>query len=276
MKRQSRPKAPRATPAAAPLQRDSATSLYRQIADQLEHDILAGHFAAHGKLPSEHELTVRFGVSRVTVRQAMDALLAAGLVVKKQGKGTFVAGQKLQHDLHSMQGFYDSLIAQGVEPETRLIEFAAIARPEYVDASLANPSGQCFFLRRIYQVGGEPIAMVCAYLPADAAKVSWQQASENPIYGILERLLQLRIARADVRIRAQPAGARIGRELGLGPRAALLVMERESFCSDGTVAEHSSFYIRPENYEFLLSAQGPLPISSSIRGATRARVEQLA
>ncbi|TAL56232.1 GntR family transcriptional regulator [Pandoraea sp.] len=276
MKRQNRPRTPSAAPAAAPLQRDSATSLYRQIADQLEHDILAGHFAVHGKLPSEHELTVRFGVSRVTVRQAMDALLAAGLVVKKQGKGTFVAGQKLQHDLHSMQGFYDSLIAQGVEPETRLIEFAAVARPEHVDASLAGADDQCFFLRRIYQVGGEPIAMVCAYLPAEAARVSWQQASENPIYGILERLLQMRITRADVRIRAQPAGTRIGRELGLGPRAALLVMERESFGGDGKVAEHSSFYIRPENYEFLLSAQGPLPISSSIRGATRSRVEQLA
>lgn len=276
MKRQTRPKTPSAAPANAPLQRDSATSLYRQIADQLERDILAGYFAAHGKLPSEHELTLRFGVSRVTVRQAMDALLAAGLVVKKQGKGTFVAGQKLQHDLHSMQGFYDSLVAQGVEPETRLIEFAAIACPEHVDASLAGANGQCFFLRRIYQVSGEPIAMVCAYLPAEAARVSWQQASENPIYGILERLLQIRIVRADVRIRAQPAGTRLGRELGLGPRAALLVMERESFSGDGKIAEHSSFYIRPENYEFLLSAQGPLPISSSIQGATRGRAEQLA
>lgn len=257
----------------APLQRDSATSLYRQIAAQLEHDIRSGRFATHGKLPSEHQLTKRFGVSRVTVRQAMACLLEEGYVAKKQGKGTFVAGQKLQHDLHSMRGFYDSLVSQGVEPETQLIEFAAVSCPNMIACGLAGPEGQCFFLRRIYQVDGAPIAMVCAYLPPEAAKVSWQQASENPIYGILERLLDVQIVHADVRIRAQPAGARISRELGLGPRAALLVMERESFCANGQVKEKSSFYIRPENYEFLLSAQGPLPISSAIRGAGRTDIE---
>jgi GntR family transcriptional regulator len=257
----------------ASLERDSSTSLYRQIASQLKVDIRSGRFAANGRLPSEHQLTQRFGVSRVTVRQASALLQEEGYVLRKQGKGTFVAGQKLRHDLDAMRGFYDSLVAQGVEPETRLLEFVAVSCPDMAAHGPAGTHGECFFLRRLYLVDGTPIAMVCAYLPPETVKVSWQEATEYPIYGILEHLLEMSIVRTNVRIRAQPAGAKVGRELGLGTRAPILVMERESSCAQGKIKEHSYFYIRPENYEFLLSAQGPLPISSAIRNAERADIK---
>jgi GntR family transcriptional regulator len=277
---------------APPLERNSATSLYRQIAAQLKLDIRAGRFSASGKLPSEHQLTEQYAVSRVTVRQATALLLEEGVVVRKQGKGTFVASRKLRHDLDSMQGFYDSLLAQGVEPKTRLLEFvrvpataaltAGLTRgttkgtrqgtaaqgtpatpPRFADGGATHDAG--FFLRRLYTVDDVPFAMVCAYLPPEAASVSWQQASELPIYAILEQLLGLRVTRAETRIRVQQAGAKIGKELGLDPRAPILVMERTSSCADGRVGEHSYFYIRAENYEFLLSTKGPLPICSAIR-----------
>jgi GntR family transcriptional regulator len=251
------------------LERDSTTPLYEQIAARLKHEINSGRFSANGRLPSESELTQRFGVSRVTARQATAMLLQEGYVQRKQGKGTFVAGQKLKHELHSMRGFYDSLLAQGVEPVTRLLEFVGVCAPELVASGLAGPGGACYFLRRLYVVDGTPIAMVCAHLPPETAKVSWQQASEYPIYAILERLLAVRVVSTTVRIRAQPAGAKVGRELGLGPRAPILIMERQSLCEQNKVKEQTCFYIRPENYEFLLTAQGPLPISSSIRGAGR-------
>jgi GntR family transcriptional regulator len=257
---------------AASLERDSTTSLYRQIASQLKIDIRSGLFAGNNKLPSEHQLTLRFGVSRVTVRQAMALLMEEGYVLRKQGKGTFVAGQKLQHDLHSMRGFYDSLVAQGVKPETRLLEFVAVLSPDMVPHGLAAPNGECFFLRRLYLVDGVPIAMVCAYLPPETKKISWQEANDYPIYGILEHLLNTRVVRSRVKIRAQAAGAKIGRELGLDPRAAILIMERESFSDRGQVKEHSYFYICPENYEFSLSAEGPLPISSALSSSVSSSV----
>jgi GntR family transcriptional regulator len=249
----------------AELERDSAVTLYGQIAAQLRDDIDGGCFSVGARLPSEHELTERFNVSRVTVRQAIAHLLVDGYVIRKQGKGTFVAGPKVQHELQPMRGFYDSLIAQGVEPKTELLEFASTLAPERVAGGLASPDGRCFLLRRRYLVNDAPIALVCAYLPPETAGVSWQQANEYPIYGILERLLKIQVVRARIRIRAQSAGSKVGKELGLGARAAMLVMERESFNADGKVTEHTSFYIRPENYEFMLSVQGPLPIASSIR-----------
>ncbi|WP_232080715.1 GntR family transcriptional regulator [Variovorax sp. SRS16] len=243
--------------------RATAVSLYQQIADRLKAEIAGGAFATDGRLPAEREFMTRFGVSRVTVRQAMAQLLRDGQVVRKQGKGTFVAGQKLQHELHSMRGFYDSLLQQGVHPKTRLLAFSAVGR----DAGAGKEHG--FELRRLYTVDDEPIALVCAWLPPEAAAVSWQQASEHPIYGILEKLLKLKVARASVHIRVQPADADVGKALRLAKKSSVLVMARESFSADERSLERSTFFIRPERYEFVLDTFGPLPISSSIRDAEK-------
>ncbi|WP_009522489.1 GntR family transcriptional regulator [Imbroritus primus] len=245
--------------------RDTAVSLYQQIADALTRQIEEGAFAASGKLPSEHALMERFQVSRVTVRQAIDCLLRDGHVVKKQGKGTFVKTQKVQHDLHTLRGFYDALIEQGIEPRTRLLEFSSVTPPPAIRKLFGDVDGPFFRMKRVYMVDEAPIALAWAYLPPEAARVSWEQADIKPVYSILEHVLDIRVTRANVRIRVQQAGAEIGKALGFAPSAPVLVMERESFDVHGAVKEQTTFYIRPDRYEFTLSSYGPLPIGSSIR-----------
>lgn len=247
------------------LNRESPTALYMQIADLLRSDIDSEVFATASKLPAENELTQRFGVSRVTVRQALAQLLAEGYVVSKQGKGTFVSRQTFLHDLKPMRGFYDALIAQGVEPKTKLLEFMPASASESVRQAFGAADADCFQLKRLYLVEEEPIALVVSTLPPEASGLTWEQVSRNPIYGLLENVLKLPVTRAEVRIRARSAGASVGQLLGLSAKAAVLVMERESFGSDGALRERTSFYIRPENYEFSLSVQGPLPVGSSIK-----------
>ncbi|HZZ05121.1 GntR family transcriptional regulator [Paraburkholderia sp.] len=247
------------------LNRVSATALYMQIADHLRTQIDEGTFATDSKLPAESELTRRFAVSRVTVRQAIAQLLAEGYVVSKQGKGTFVSRNKFVHDLKPMRGFYDALVAQGVEPKTKLLEFGPVAAPEAIRQAFGPDEGDCFRLKRLYLVDGEPIALVISYLPPQASGLTWEQATRNPIYVLLESLLAMPVSKAEIHIRARSAGASVGQALGLSPRAALLVMDRESFGENGMLRERTSFYIRPENYEFTLSVQGPLPVGSSIK-----------
>jgi GntR family transcriptional regulator len=249
----------------ARLNRDSATALYTQIADLLRADIDAGTFANDSKLPGENELTRRFSVSRVTVRQAIAQLLTEGYVISKQGKGTFVSRQKFLHDLKPMRGFYDALVAQGVEPKTRLLEFGPASLPAPLKEAFGSPENDCFRLRRVYLVDEEPIALVESFLPPEASGLIWEQVTRNPICVLLEGLLGLQVSKAEIRIRARTAGTSVGQVLGLTSRAALLVMERESFGNNGTLREHTTFYIRPDNYEFTLSVQGPLPVGSSIK-----------
>lgn len=151
------------------LNRESPTALYMQIADLLRSDIDSGSFATDSKLPGENELTHRFGVSRVTVRQAIAQLLAEGYVVSKQGKGTFVSRQKFLHDLKPMRGFYDALIAQGVEPKTKLLEFGPASASESLRQAFGATDADCFQLRRLYLVDDEPIALVVSTLPPEAS-----------------------------------------------------------------------------------------------------------
>ncbi len=247
------------------LNRESPTALYMQLADLLRTDIESGLIATDSKLPAENELTRRFNVSRVTVRQAIAQLLAEGYVVSKQGKGTFASRQKFLHDLKPMRGFYDALIAQGVEPKTKLLEFVPAPAPESVRQAFGATEGDCFQLKRLYLVDDEPIALVVSTLPPAASGLTWEQVNRNPIYVLLENILKLTVTKAEIRIRARSAGASVGQLLGLSAKAAVLVMERESFGGDGTLREHTSFFIRPENYEFSLSVQGPLPVGSSLK-----------
>src|SRR5271166_1465546 len=101
--------------------RDNSTSLYRQIAGRLRQEILGGAFEPSGRLPSEAAIGDRFCVSRVTVRLALDILTQDGLIERRQGKGAFVAGRGVRHELDRLQSFHESLRAQGLAATMKLV-----------------------------------------------------------------------------------------------------------------------------------------------------------
>lgn len=248
------------------LHRDSVTALYMQIAEGIERQIREGDCPPFSKLPSEQEMVARYGVSRVTVRQALGVLLRKGLVEAKQGKGTFVVGAVLQHGLDRLMGFYDSLVAQGQKPRTSLLEFgpatpAQTARTVFHGRADAAPVA----LKRLYQLKGRPFAVVEALITPEAASVTRAQAESMTIYRIVAEILGAEIAHADIGIRASVVGKRNGELLKLAPQRPVLVMERVSKDAAGRALEHSFFYVVPETYEFRLGVFGPLDISRGIR-----------
>ncbi len=256
------------------LNRDSSVALYIQIAEALARDIGRMRFKAFDRLPSESELMARYGVSRVTVRQAVARLVSQGLAIAKQGKGAFVAGPVVQHELEELQGFYDSLVGQGHAPQTRLLEFGPGRTPPGIAQLLCTAGEQAVYLKRIYSLQRRPFALARAWLPPSARKVSRDQASRNPLYAILQILLALKVARAEVGIIARSADPEEAELLELRPGSPVLVMERTSYASTGAALEISRFSILPENYRFRLTVEGPLAITRQIQevaGATRAR-----
>jgi GntR family transcriptional regulator len=249
------------------LRRDSAIALYQQLAEYLAGEISAGRYKPYDRLPTEPELSERFGVSRITVRQAIEHLLKQGLVERKQGKGTFVAGPVVRHELQELKGIIDELRDQGVSPETKLLEFTA-AEPTTRAAQRLHRGGALTLMRRLYSLNGAPFALATTYLPAEAAhRVSWAEAEAHPAYTILKKFLGLKIARAELSIRARPTSRELARLLRTPVRAPLLEFERVSFCSAGHPREYTQFSARSENYEFAVSVKGPLPISSVIMEA---------
>lgn len=254
-------------PDSTAVSRDSSVALYVQIADRVARDITRQRLPAFARLPSEYALTQQYGVSRVTVRQAIGLLVRQGLVVVKQGKGTFVAGPVMQHKLEDLKGFYDALVVQGHMPETQLLEFRPMQAPAGVAARLGTGCRKPVHLRRRYSLQGYPFALVDAWLIPAAAEVSWEAAEHHPIYSILEHLLDMSVARAEVGILARQADARETKLLELPRNSPILMMERVSYSAGELALEFSRFSIRPENYRFSVGVEGRLAITRMIQQA---------
>jgi GntR family transcriptional regulator len=251
-------------PKSEPLRRHSSQSLYVQLANHLERDILAGRYGPLARLPSELELVARFCVSRITVRQAIRQLVEKRLVEVKQGKGVFAIGPRVQHGLDNLTGFYDLLVEQGHNPKTRLLAFGPASASERAGTVFeAGPAP--ILLKRLYVLHGKPFALMHGYLLPDAQRITRAQASTHTTYRILSQLLGVQVARADIGIRAREAPKDVGALLKLPRGQHVLVMERTSLTAAGLAVEHSFFYIVPDTYEFRLRVRGPLQIAGSIQ-----------
>ena len=106
----------------APLEKKSQNPLYQQLMRRLQNDVAAGAYPPGGRIPSEQVLCDTYGVSRVTVRKAMLDLVQEGLLVRKQGKGTFVADARLKRDLQHITSFSDACRGMGRTAGSRLVE----------------------------------------------------------------------------------------------------------------------------------------------------------
>ena len=252
-----------------PLARDSHVAMYRQLARQLREAILRGEYKVDGRIPTEPQLIRRYGVSRITARQAVEALVREGLVVRQQGKGTFVRPPTVHYDLHDLRGIYDGMVAQGLEPRTELLDIRRAAPPARVAERLGTGTRKLLHWRRLYILRGKPFAVTGVYLNAGRAQLTREQVDRNPTYSILEKLLKERIGRADVSIRYERAAPELARVLGLARGAPLMVFERVSYNAEGVPLEHSLYYARAEAYEFSLTVRGKLPITRSLKAASQ-------
>jgi GntR family transcriptional regulator len=241
------------------LVRENVASLYEQIASLLREEIGNGLYEPTGKLPSEADLCARFDVSRVTVRLALAKLDDEGVVERKQGKGTYAMGKQLRHGLDHLRSFHDSLVMQGLDPEMRLLSREIVEVPQHLRKLLGGRRRRCLLLQRLHLVDGEPIALGRSHLPAEVEKIDWETTERQPTYSILETLTGMRVARADLSIKVGKCDAELAAVLGLQIGMPLLLMERTSYFSNGACCDHSTFYIRPERYAFVMKtsfAQG--------------------
>lgn len=237
---------------AAPLIRENIASLYEQIAARLEAEIRHGVFEPTGRLPSEAALCGRFGVSRVTVRLALGKLEQAGVVERKQGKGTYAAGKQVRHGLDHLRSFHESLLVQGLKAEMRLLSHALAPAPDGLAPALCDAGGRCLLLRRLHTVDGAPLAVGHNYLPVALARLDWARVATQPAYALLQELTGHAVARAELAIKVGAADIALAQALGVPVSAPLLVLERSSCFADGTCCDRSEFYIRPERYEFVI------------------------
>lgn len=151
----------------AKLSLDSDVPLYNQLVAIIKRHISAGILVPGDLLPSESELCKALSISRSTVRQAIGALESEGLVVRRQGKGTFVAEPKVHRKTERVYSFTAEMTAMGLTPSSDLIEFTVITpTPDIVKMlELRSSDTKVYKFTRIRKVNGEPLMLETSFYP---------------------------------------------------------------------------------------------------------------
>ena len=243
--------------ARAVLSRSSPEPLYRQLAGHLEDEIRRGRLKPGDRLESEGLLTQRFQVSRITVRQAVAQLVRKQLLLRKQGKGTFVVAPAVRHDLRRSHGLLGSLFSQAHGASASLLRYELQVPPAEVAALLdLGQDRPALRLERLYLIDGRPVALAQAWLvPAVGALA--RATAELMSTEDMMRQVGIVITASEVTMRAEAAGAAVGRALDISPRAPVLVLRRRACSHDGAVKETGRVWFCSDAYEFVCSTGSP-------------------
>lgn len=209
---------------------------YREIAEDLRARLATGELAAGRLLPSETELATTYEVSRVTVRRALEHLRSEGLIDSRQGLGWFVAALPLRQSLGHLATIESQLVASGVTPERRILDFAFVAAPSAVAAILEV--SDVLQVRRLNLADGQPFARVTVWCPEElGSTLSRAEVERSPFY----ELLEVELGGATQTIGALAAGEEDADVLAVPPGSPLLRCWRVTQSAVGVpvlVSEH--------------------------------------
>jgi GntR family transcriptional regulator len=204
---------------------------YLRIEAALRDRITSGQWPAGTALPAQRELADEFGVSIMTLRQALQLLADAGLVDTRHGSGTYVAAH-YAYELGHLRSFADDLTAQGAKITTRLLAAHVVAPPQEVGARLGGP-GEVLRLRRLRLVGGRPLIVQTSYLPAQLVReLEPADLSHRGLYTSLAEH-GLTVTRAEETISPTTLGPADARDLARPQASPALVSHRVSFTAAG-------------------------------------------
>jgi len=231
------------------LEKKSQSPLYQQLMSRLKNDIMAGVYPPGARIPSEQLLCDLYGVSRVTVRKAMLDLVQEGLLVRRQGKGTFVAQERIQRDLQQITSFSEACRQTGHTAGARLVSAELTeASAEDADKLGLSAGSRVVEIIRLRLCDGEPVMLEINRFPS-GYDFLLEETAEGSLY---ERLMNRGCipssAVHDIALgHATPMAAR---QLGCQPGDALLLLDELVLDQHGEPLHLSRQWIRGDKYTF--------------------------
>ncbi len=215
--------------------------------------IHANEFAAGTPLPSEEEFCAAYNVSRITVRRALDELIMQGLIIKRQGIGTFVAERRDDIRAVRLVGSLSEFLATAETLNTKVISVETIVPSQEITHALAlgeNEKATCVQL--LATLESRPVGYLHIFVPSkvgDSIDLASFKAGEVVIRRI-ERVLSKRVIRADQTIGAGEAGELAAKYLELRPESPTLKVKRVYYDRSGQPMEVVLVTYHPERYRF--------------------------
>ena len=234
------------------IQRGSVIPLYYQLETSLKKRIISGEFKPNQLLPGETALAEEYGVSRITVRQALSSLVDHGIVIRMRGKGTFVSDKLPPVESAKFSGSFEDLVAIGVRTKVKLLSMKTVEPEALVKNAFQLADEELLYrIEKIRSVEGAPFSYVMNYLPRHIGKkLNKADLSQKPLLTILRDDLGIEAKTAAQTIEATAATPEVAGLLAINVGDPLLKVERTVYDKDKAVVEHVSVLYRADKYSF--------------------------
>ncbi|GAA3400512.1 GntR family transcriptional regulator [Paenibacillus hodogayensis] len=234
-----------------PLDKNSPVPLYHQLTEALVK-MIEDHYVEGDALPTEPELEQRFGVSRMTVRLAMNALADEGLVERKQGRGTFVRSPKITHQLTSITSWTEQMKERGFVPHTVHAEIVVVDPPKKIGALLQlRPGERTVRIKRVRYASGEPMCIMINYVKETLLGGFAEKGLQGEsFYETLARDYGIRIAKAQETVEAREATEHEAELLRIQAWSPVLFVTRLSYLPDSVPFEVVHLTSRADRYRY--------------------------
>ncbi|HYB44230.1 MAG TPA: GntR family transcriptional regulator [Candidatus Methylomirabilis sp.] len=223
---------------------------YHQIALSLRERIAQGSPAPGQRLDNQRKLASEFGVTLMTLRQALELLERDGLITRRHGLGTFVSSPTVDYDILHLSSVADGFSSRGEPVGTRFLRSQFAAADRWVSRELALPrAARVFVLERLRLADGRPLSIQSSYLPAGVGEeVAKADLEVTPLRQVLAFKLGIEIAAARETVSAVSLDARAARELACRPGIPAFRSDRVSIGHDGAPVVYDRVFIPGDRF----------------------------
>jgi GntR family transcriptional regulator len=236
---------------------DGARPKHAQLRDVLAA-LCATELEPDSAIPSERELMESYGVSRATVRRAIESLVTEGLLRRVQGKGTFVARPRVESHLH-LASFTEDMRRRGLEPSTRVVRADSAAPPVEVARFLGLAAGErAWRLERVRLAGGEPMAFESGWYAPELLPHLDRHDLTGSLYTIFSEVYGVAVDTAEQTVWAEVAEERLARHLQVAVGSPVMAFDRKG-SSRGRPLERAVSHYRGDRYQLHVSLDSTMP-----------------
>lgn len=226
--------------------------LYGKLVDTIRETI-ENELKPHALLPSERELAEIYGVSRTTVRLAMQELEHLGYIYKKHGKGTFVSS--VSDSILNLTGAYsftEQMKSLGKEPQTKILAFEIREANKYFSTNLDIYKGEKIIkIKRLRLADGQPMMLERSYLPYKKfADLTPERLAQKPMYDIFSEDYQEKIKYAEEEFYASLVNGKDAKQLDIPEGAASLNLIRKTYNISNEVIEYTLSVARADQFRY--------------------------
>ncbi|WP_312692834.1 GntR family transcriptional regulator [Caproiciproducens sp.] len=229
-------------------------ALFVQLKETILHKIQQGEYVEGCCLPSERQLAEIYGISRVTVRQALNELVQERVLVKRHGKGTFVAFKRIDQNLDGLLGFVEEFAVRNLKCEVKVEQMRYEVAPDLACAAMQVPKKtRMLMIVRVIYVENHPLALDRTYVPESVAYLVENLDFRNEmLYNFLERS-GYRLTEAHQEIGAAIPSSEEARLLNLESTSPVLVIHRTTYVEGGKPIIHNRAVYRADRYLYNLT-----------------------